>query len=62
MSGRIRHCDTIVVNVKDSLQCFFIMLDGKVKCEKTCSHEILLCFSNHCLYNMLIATMQNVEW
>ena len=42
----------------------FFILGGKIKRLKTCSHEILLTFSNQCLNNcrMMIFTIQNVVW
>ena len=37
---------------------FFKILREKIKRLKTCSHEILLSFSNQCL----LFTIQNVAW
>ena len=44
MSGRIRLCDTQVVNVNYILPCSFRMLDGKVKCLKNVQPRDLIQF------------------
>ena len=42
---------TFKLLLSNILQGSFVNLDGKVKCLKPCSHEILLRFSKQCLYS-----------